>query len=136
MTEGQLQANIIRRFSNEFPECHFDLFAIKNEAKLGNQEAARNKALGVVAGVSDLFYSNDTRRVFIELKTVGSKFSAKHITAQNNFLKRKISQGFEGYFCTSEDDFFSIIYGNINDSVLTTSDVDLMLNKGLKTIIF
>jgi len=67
MTEEQLQAACFQWHWNTFPHQRRMLFAINNNSA-DRREGNQHKAIGVVAGVSDMVYIHMGGVAFIELK--------------------------------------------------------------------
>lgn len=68
VTEDKLQAEIFAWHWNHHPEERKRLFHVNQKAR-NKIEGNRMKAMGVVAGVSDLIYLSSSGAVFCELKT-------------------------------------------------------------------
>jgi hypothetical protein len=66
-TEHQIQAQIVAYFNTSFPTLRKCLFHVNNKAR-NSIEGAKFKALGTVAGVSDLILIATGQTLYIELK--------------------------------------------------------------------
>lgn len=67
-TEDKLQTEIFQWHWNNMPEERRRLFHVNQKAR-NKIEGNRMKAMGVVAGVSDLIYLTNRGAIFIELKS-------------------------------------------------------------------
>jgi hypothetical protein len=67
LSEHQIQAQIVAYFNTTFPTLRKCLFHVNNKAK-NSIEGAKFKALGTVAGVSDLILVATNQTIYIELK--------------------------------------------------------------------
>ena len=67
LTEHQIQASICLYFNTTYPTLRKCLFHVNNKAK-NSIEGAKFKALGTVAGVSDLILVATNQTIYIELK--------------------------------------------------------------------
>lgn len=75
-TEARIQSECFKWFWNQYPGYRRLMFHIPNGGKRTAVEAARFKAMGVVAGVPDLFLAlpgNGYHGMFIEVKKPGEK---------------------------------------------------------------
>ena len=104
MTEKQLQASFVMKFSQRYPERFGLLFAINNQA-VNPRHAMTLKALGVFAGASDLAYFN-TVFTGIEVKLPGAKHKRDHIINQLDWGTRIALAGGNYYIVTNMDSFF------------------------------
>ena len=101
MTEDKLQTTCFQWFWNNFPEKRGQLFHVNQKAK-NAIEGNRMKAMGVVAGVSDLVYLQPGGMVkFIEMKTETGTQSPE----QKKFQLLVIGLGFEYVICRAFEDF-------------------------------
>ena len=67
MSEFKIQAECFQWHWNNFPEQRGRLFTVNNNAPNAYAGSVM-KAMGVVAGVSDMIYLSDTGAVFLEFK--------------------------------------------------------------------
>lgn len=112
--EKQLQAEIVRWFSDNHPEQKGRLFAIFNELVSPRQAAVR-KSLGHVSGVSDLVYIATSDIVFIELKAKGSRHNAQHIRRQIAWGDAILEETYHAHvFISSLDEFIGMIERDID----------------------
>lgn len=82
MTESVLQFEIFTYHWNTFPDERGQLFHINNKSS-NRIEGNRMKALGVIPGVSDMvFFAQNGKVYFIELKTEKGRQSAPQIAFQ------------------------------------------------------
>ena len=100
MSEDKLQATIFQWHWNTFPTQRGQLFHVNQKSK-NAIEGNRMKAMGVVAGVSDLILIQQGLVSFIELKTdVGTQKSA-----QKQFQAKVESLGHPYHIIRNLDDF-------------------------------
>lgn len=88
--------------SNRYPELDL-LFHVPNGGKRNAREAARFKALGVKAGVPDLFLPvvrGDFHGMFVELKAKGGRLSDN----QKSWLTKLGKQGYYAVVCYGFED--------------------------------
>lgn len=135
MTEKQLQAKLVMKFSQLYPLRNGLLFAVNNEAN-SDKQAMTLKALGVYRGVSDLVYFHDSVFTAIELKIPGAKHSRRHILNQYEWGLKVDLTGGNYYIATNQESFFSIIEGRPDMRVYTLDRIRDLLGRGEKTIIF
>ena len=111
--EAILQSKIVIKFSQLYPErrgCLIGYFANADNQIKG----AINNSLGLVKNCSDLLYVTlSGSLVGIELKSTGSRHNRTHLIGQATWL---ITVPKIGYFCDSEEMFFSIINGGVGIS--------------------
>lgn len=75
-TEAREQSEVFQHFWNNFPQYRRLLFHIPNGGKRHGLEAMKFKAMGVVAGVPDLFFAlarSGYHGLFIEMKKGGKR---------------------------------------------------------------
>lgn len=90
-----------------FPELEL-MHHIPNGGKRSKSEAARFKAMGVKAGVSDIFLPVPRGKyhgLYIELKALDGKVSKD----QRKFLDRVIEQGYAGFVAYGGEDAAEIV---------------------------
>jgi hypothetical protein len=83
IVEERVQAECFTWFWNTYPQLRGTLFAVPNGGNRNAAEAARMKATGTVAGVSDLIWVLPKEVYFIEMKTLSGTQSDK----QRHFQK-------------------------------------------------
>jgi len=105
MTETQLQAQIFQYHWNNVPTERGLLFHVNNKAR-NAIEGAKFKAMGVVAGVSDLIYLKPGGKpILIEIKTDNGTQS----TEQKKWELHVKSAGYQYLICKSLEEFIKII---------------------------
>src|SRR6056297_498023 len=94
MTEQQLQHEIVMWFSQQYPQHRGLLFEINNDTQAMKQ-AMKRRAMGMIAGASDLGLINPNNGQFIgiELKAPGSRHKLKHIKQQVEWGQKLIDAG-------------------------------------------
>lgn len=98
MTEARIQADFFKAFWNKYPVHRKKLFHIPNGGTRNPIEAAKFKAMGVIAGVPDLFFAHGNATyhgLFLELKKPGERPRKDQIE-----LHKKLSdEGYCVYVC-------------------------------------
>lgn len=97
-TEHQEQVAVCEWFHLQYPQYRGHLFAIPNGGQRHPVVAAKLKAEGVIAGVSDLFLMVQRpgcSGLWIEMKTKTGRMTEP----QKRFQERAKSQGFEALTC-------------------------------------
>ena len=108
--EHKLQSQCVIKFKQRHPENADNLIGYFAETSSKIQGGIMN-SLGLVAGVSDLLYFRDKHWfVGIEMKAEGTSHKRTHLIRQANWLMNIPSIG---YFCDSEEMFFSIVEGGV-----------------------
>ena len=137
-SEEKLQSDIVRKFSELYPNKRGQLFHVPNERITASQKA-KAKSIGVFSGVSDLLYINEANVKCMELKAPGSYHKVTHVRQQVEWAKTMESIGNDWKLITNVNDAISFINDYYNEG-LSVKDVELMLNKaelkGSKTIRF
>ena len=120
MTEKQLQAKLILTFGQKYPQYRDLLFEVNNDVYSINHAAAR-KAVGMVAGVSDLIFINpyNGKIIGIELKSENSTHAQKHIHTQLNWGAKITNAG--GYYILSTNIEFIMQF---IDSIIKKNDLE------------
>lgn len=108
-TEDILQAEIFKWYHNNFclpiHEPRNYIFSVPNGGLRNKREAAKMKATGLKAGVSDLIVLQPNRCIFVELKTQVGKQSDK----QKDFESIVKSLGFEYFVVRSLEEFKQVV---------------------------
>ncbi|MDA3818505.1 MAG: hypothetical protein PF486_14075 [Prolixibacteraceae bacterium] len=99
--EKQFQGAIVLWFSQEYPELYGSLFEVNNSV-YSLKHAMSRRAMGMVAGVSDLILIANGNVAGIELKHPKTKHSKAHIQQQTNWGKHIESQG--GMYIMSDNE--------------------------------
>ena len=133
MNEKQLQASIVMDYSQNMPEYRGTLWSTRNTT-FSQRDGQSQKAMGMVAGVSDLILFLDGRFVGIEIKVKGKPHAAKHIQQQLRWGDAIIHEGGEWYIVTSKEEFWMVI--NKEQPPYTPEAVKQLLNNGRSTIKF
>ncbi|MGB0881437.1 MAG: hypothetical protein ACPGSO_00680 [Vicingaceae bacterium] len=107
-TEAQLQSKIVLDYSQNRPEEKGTLFSVANRT-LSVRDGQKQKAMGLVKGVSDLIYFKGNRLVCLEIKLPGQKHKRSHIEDQLSWGEKMISEGAEYYIITSLSAFWTVI---------------------------
>lgn len=101
MTEDRLQSDIFKWFWNTYPNHRRCLFHPANGGWRSQREAAKFKAIGVVAGVPDLVLVHNSTCTGFELKTDTGRLSAE----QKKVIEAWGSQGVTIHVVRSLDEF-------------------------------
>ena len=133
--EKQLQASIFIDFSQKRPEEKGLLWSTRNQT-FSAKDGMTQKAMGMVAGVSDLIYFKETF-VGLEVKQKGKVHKSSHITQQLNWGKKITNNGGLWFIITSLEGFWAVLNEDFNhEDVYSVERVEEILNKGSKTVIF
>jgi hypothetical protein len=100
MEEFKLQAQCFQWHWNNYPDERGLLFTVNNNSG-SRKEGAVMKAMGVVAGVSDMIYLQFRGPVFLEFKTATGRQSP----AQKRFQEIVESQGYQYHIIRNFHDF-------------------------------
>ena len=130
-SEDCLQANIVRQFSNKYPERRGQLFLVDNNAD-NVATMGKKLALGLVKGVSDLLLSDKGAMVGIELKTLNSRHKASHVIEQAEWILKWCGRG---GFCTSVEMFWDMYYGKSN-GIPPQKVIDYIKKEKISTVMF
>ena len=136
--EAQLQAEIVREFSQKHPEENGLLWSTRNTTFSGN-DGATQKALGMVAGVADLIYFSGGYFLAIEVKFPGATHKVTHVRRQIDWGKKIANQGGEYYIVTSLKGFWDVMGGEFFDGppdVYSLSILEGLMKTTKKTIKF
>lgn len=90
LEEARLQAQCYQWYHNTYPSNRGMLFAINNNS-VDARKGAINKAIGVVAGVSDMVLLSTDMVYFLEFKTLNGVQSEKQKIFEQNTKKCKNS---------------------------------------------
>lgn len=101
--ESKIQRNIIHLFRLSFPDSL--LFCVPNGGFRNKMEAARLKAEGVTAGVSDLIFIHKGHIYFFEVK---SEHGVQSLL-QEQFQKFVEKQGFKYFIVRSAGEALDIV---------------------------
>ena len=105
ITEARLQADCFQWHYNAFPQLRGLLFTVDNNATDGAKGGIR-KAMGRVAGVSDMIYLYGGRCYCLEFKLPGKRQS----TAQRDWQQTVEAQGIHYAIIESESAFRKAIH--------------------------
>ena len=95
-------------FSHKMPEERGSLWSTRNTT-FSERDGQTQKAMGMIAGVSDLILYFERRFVGLEVKVRGSSHSAKHVAQQLKWGDKIIDAGGEWYIITSVDEFWDVM---------------------------
>jgi hypothetical protein len=99
-----LQKLCVRWFNLAKPKLKYRLFAVTNNS-VNRIKGAMDKALGVVAGVSDMVYVCDKVTVFIEFKVGADKQS----DAQRAFMEKVRALGHVYVIVSTFEEFQQVV---------------------------
>jgi VRR-NUC domain len=135
--EAKLQSQMVILHSQRRPEEKGLLWATLNRT-LSLRDGQKQKAMGLQKGVSDLIYFKEDTFAAIEVKAPGEKHNTNHIKKQLEWGRKIEKQGGFYFITTSVDGFWSIIEGEpgMVGDVYFVSDIQKLIDKGMKTIIF
>ncbi len=134
MSEEKLQSDIVRKFSELYPEKRGQLFHVPNERITASQKL-KAKSIGVFSGVSDMLFADTGVLNCLELKAPGSYHKVLHVQQQVDWGRTMESIGNRWRIITTTADALDFMNGH--DFGLTVDEVQEMLNKTTnKTIRF
>lgn len=135
--EKQLQAAMVVKFRELYPEKKLKLWSTRNTT-FSPKDGMTQKAMGMVAGVSDLMFFEDGILRAIEVKFPGQKHSVKHIKQQYEWGLSIVDNGGSWSICTSVDSFINSI--KAHNGGYSLCEVGFMIHKaeeqGKSTITF
>lgn len=102
--EHRIQCACVNWFRYQYPQLHYNLFAIPNGGRRDKVTGAKMKAEGVVAGVADLILLKSNKAhgaLLIEMKTR----KGKQADTQRQWQQAMEASGFKYVICRSLDDF-------------------------------
>ena len=109
MSEDILQAKIYKWYHNTYctklNNPQHVIFAVPNGGQRSKSEAARFKATGLLAGVSDLIVIQPNRIIFVELKLE----KGRQQKTQIDFERKVKALNFEYYVIRSLEEFKKIV---------------------------
>lgn len=108
ITEARLQSECFLWFHETFIHLRKTLFHVPNGGNRDPREAAKFKAMGVVAGVSDLIFLYNSRVYIFEFKNANGK--GRLSKEQNDFIAAMELQKIEVWLITDIDTFKGLIY--------------------------
>lgn len=112
--EHQIQCACVRWFNYQYPNFRLNLFAVPNGGRRDKTTAAKMKAEGVLAGVSDLILLKSNAKhgaLLIEMKTrVG-----RQADTQREWQHHIEKDGYKYVVCRSLDDFMHEINSYLSD---------------------
>ena len=113
--EHRIQCECVRWFSLQYPQLHGRLFAVPNGGRRDAVTAAKLKAEGVIAGVSDLILLKSNRHycaLLIEMK----KRNGRQSESQKQWEKTVCADGeFKYIKCHSFDEFMQGVNNYLKD---------------------
>lgn len=116
-SEAKIQAELFQKVWNERPSTRRLFFHIPNGGNRSISEAVKFKAMGVIAGVPDMFLAIARKQYngyFIELKKPGDKPSPKQLDI-HNVLR------YQGYKVEIFDDV-DVCFESINNYLCSPND--------------
>jgi hypothetical protein len=133
-SEERLQSDIVRKFSELYPEKSGQLFHASNERN-HKLQAFKARAIGIIPGVADLIYFSKYLDVATEIKAPGSRHLIATVRGQLRWGRVWESQGNTWRLCTTVDEAISCYQGNFKGKTLDEVDEYLRSVK-TKTIKF
>jgi hypothetical protein len=107
VTEARTQSECFLWFHKEFIHLRKTLFHVPNGGNRDPREGAKFKAMGVVAGVSDLIFIHKSRVYVFEFKNANGK--GRLSDDQNAFIEAMGVQKVEVWLITSVDYFKEVV---------------------------
>lgn len=142
-SEEALQSDIVRTFSELYPEKRGQLFHVPNQRN-HKLQAFKAKSIGIHSGVADLLFMQpngiaELELSAIELKLPNSRHKVEHIEQQLEWAKTLQRCGGFWRLCTTLEQAMAFIECDTSkDSGLLIGDVEALIraNKEKKTIKF
>jgi hypothetical protein len=106
-SELQLQSNAFTHLWNNYPELRGRVFTINNNSQ-NKVKGAINKALGVIAGVSDMVMLIPNGVIWIEWKIETGRQSKEQVQFQS--LVEEL--GMKYYIVRTQEEFISLVLNN------------------------
>ena len=108
MNEKQLQSKIVMDFSHKMFDFKGCLWSTRNTT-FSVKDGQTQKAMGMIAGASDLCLFLEGHFIAIEVKVRGTSHSAKHVAKQLRWGETIIREG--GHWCivTSLEEFWDAV---------------------------
>lgn len=106
-SELQLQSNAFTHLWNNYPELRGRVFTINNNSQ-NKVKGAINKALGVIAGVSDMVMLIPNGVIWIEWKIETGRQSKQQVQFQS--LVEEL--GMKYYIVRTQEEFISLVLNN------------------------
>jgi hypothetical protein len=106
-SELQLQSNAFTHLWNNYPELRGRVFTINNNSQ-NKVKGAINKALGVIAGVSDMVMLIPNGVIWIEWKIDTGRQSKQQVQFQS--LVEEL--GMKYYIVRTQEEFISLVLNN------------------------
>ena len=136
MNEDRLQYEMVKLYSELYHDRFRCLWSTRNTT-FSLKDGAKQKAMGMLPGVSDLieFWSGEFKG--IEVKQKGKRHSADHITKQYNWGCNVEKNKGRYFIVLSVEGFLSVIKGCYSHpDVLPLKKIKEILDKNKKTIVF
>lgn len=112
-SEFQVQSSFIEYVRHKYPQLSRNLIHIPNEGKRSLREGARQKALGLTRGVSDLFFAkpmNGYPGLWIEMKSGKGRLTLE----QDAFIGLMAASGYRAEVAKSFEEAVKIFEDYIN----------------------
>lgn len=134
MTENKIQSDIVLWFSQNHHKDRGCLFAINNNSN-SVQSGVNNKAMGVVAGVSDLILFKDGLMVGCEIKSPSKSHNRHHIINQLEWGDKITLNGGRYMVFISKQEFVDYIEKGI-DPKYTLLEIKKLIDRSKSKIKF
>lgn len=136
MTEAKLQSLMVADFSRKRPNEKGLLWSTRN-ITLSVRDGLKQKAMGMVAGVSDLFYFPSILKC-IEVKLPGSKHNKNHIQIQYDWGRKIQTQRGQYYIVTSLKGFWEVIndQSDFSSDVYTLNQINDLIKSSKSKVVF
>ncbi|MCK4884265.1 MAG: hypothetical protein KAS30_05310, partial [Candidatus Diapherotrites archaeon] len=129
MKESKLQSKMVVEFSQQRPNEKGCLWSTRNTT-LSVKDGQKQKAMGMIAGVSDLIYFKDGCLIGIEVKFPGKEHKFGHVLQQYNWGTKITSEGGKWYVVTSIEGFWAVINGKpTHENVYSLHEVKMLLEQ-------
>jgi len=137
MTESKLQSLMVIDFSRKRPNEKGLLWSTRN-VTFSVKDGQKQKAMGMVGGVSDLIYFKNDILTGIEVKFPGSAHNKDHIQIQYNWGKKITDEGGQYFIVTTLKGFWEIINNQtfFTTKVYTLNEISDLIKYGKSKIVF
>jgi len=119
--EEKLQSKMVIDFDNKLPEKKRQLWHTRN-ISLSKIDGSQMKALGMVSGVADLIYFNNSIFTGIEVKFPDEPHELTHVINQYKWGEVITREGGQWFLVTSVVAFWSVINGKYSGAGLYSLD--------------
>jgi hypothetical protein len=141
--EQNIQNKLVMWFSQEYPQHYGRLFMVNNNTT-SKENGTKLKAMGIIAGVSDLLFIGNGYFAAIEIKAPNTRHKTSHVLQQMEFIKTMIFKGHRGIISSDLNIlklYLSLLIQNDENyaddlSYNELQKITMQIDKGVKSIKF